>query len=132
MLKAVKILFLGLSILFSFGFTAVESHCDKSEEITCESHSCCEDKHEKPHADEDCGGACCLQPISVLSLNDFVNSGKKIEQETKIFDADYSLYTLAQTQLPVFGFTTDFTHFMPDFIEKERQRHQALNQVWLI
>jgi len=131
-LKAVKILFLGLSILFSFGFTAVESNCKTINEISCESHSCCKKEKEKPQQKKDCDGSCCLQPISVLRLNDFASINESIQQETKKYNPDYLLYLQIDGVNYNVESRQNVTILTRHFSSKIRHKQQALNQVWLI
>jgi len=78
----INILFLGLSILFSFGFTSFQSACELKTEIIESKRSCCQD--EKTVVDTDkhivgeccktdsCEGECCIESNDILLFNDFV------------------------------------------------------------
>lgn len=81
MLQAVKILFLGLAILFSFGFRSYESTCQFKVEQSCEAKSCCKkEAKENPSSEKkDCKGKCCVQAISLLKLDEFVPSTTSIQ-----------------------------------------------------
>jgi len=78
----INILFLGLSILFSFGFTSFQSACELKTEIVESKPSCCQDEEKGDDTDkhikgeccktDSCEGACCIESIDFLLFNDFV------------------------------------------------------------
>jgi len=78
----VNILFLGLSILFSFGFTSFQSVCELKAEIIESKQSCCQDEEKADDTDkyldgeccntDYCAAACCIESIDFLLFNDFV------------------------------------------------------------
>ncbi len=76
MLKVFKILFLSISILFSFGYTTYEAKCEQNEKKECVKKMACCYAHEK--TTKDCGNQC-LKPVSLWHLNDFSASNHKIE-----------------------------------------------------
>lgn len=83
MKQFINILFLGLTILFSFGFSSFQSVCDEKIEVIETNHSCCKDESVKKeisqnkHQDGCCGtdscqGSCCIESVDFLILTDFV------------------------------------------------------------
>jgi hypothetical protein len=96
--KVLHIFFLGLSILFSFGFTSYQSGCLAKVEIIETNHACCkiESKvnvsHE--HLDGDCCGTdkcqgfCCFESVDYFQFNDFIVQGSTID----LNDLDISLF----------------------------------------
>ncbi len=75
--RLISILFLNISIFFSFGFSTQESACHHQAESNVEEiHSCCQPKAKTTcHKNENqpCNGDCCLVSTHLFDLNDFVN-----------------------------------------------------------
>ncbi len=86
-MKAFKILFLNLAILFSFGFTSFETSCNIAEKESCsKKHSCCK-KEEKPAQKKDCKGKCCVQqPVALFKFNVLISPSKQVQFSKKKSD----------------------------------------------
>lgn len=84
MKHVIKILFLGISILFSFGFTTYQSSCAKSENtIETDAHSCCKTKTKSECTQsKDCKADCCLETSDFFVFNKFVLQSEKNERIT--------------------------------------------------
>jgi hypothetical protein len=70
MIQSFKILFLGIAIFFSFGFTTRQSVCHtemNKEKLCCESQkTCCSSK--KTEKKKDCNKECCFKTDNILEL----------------------------------------------------------------
>ncbi|MGV6860805.1 MAG: hypothetical protein ACWA41_03485 [Putridiphycobacter sp.] len=90
--RLISILFLNISIFFSFGFSTQESACHHQAETNVEdNHSCCQPKSKSTcHKNENqpCNGDCCLVSTHLFDLNDFVNF--------KTVDAPYIIFETIQ------------------------------------
>ena len=64
MKQAYRILFLMLTVVFSFGFTNSESTCTKN---TTTNHSCCQKSEEKTPVKK-CKGTCCVQSTVISRI----------------------------------------------------------------
>ena len=84
MKHVIKILFLGISILFSFGFTTYQSSCAQSENtIEPDAHSCCKAKTRfECTQSNDCKADCCLKTSDLFVFNKFVIQSEKSESIT--------------------------------------------------
>ena len=74
MIQSFKILFLSISILFSFGVTTKQEVCDmdvNKEKKCCESKESCCNLKEDTNSRDDCNKYCCLKSDNILVLNDF-------------------------------------------------------------
>ena len=88
MKQFLHIFFLGLSILFSFGFTSFQSACTAKVEIIETMHACCKVESEKHLSHEYmkvdccdtdiCQGSCCVESLDYFQFNDFIVQGNTI------------------------------------------------------
>ncbi len=80
----IKILFLSISVFFSFGFTTYQHICSSHEEVVEEhAHSCCDIAKNTVCTDSnDCKDECCLQPTDYFVLNSFVMQTESKEEIT--------------------------------------------------
>ncbi len=138
MKQLINILFLCISISFSFGFTTYQSACNHVQiEKEQEKHSCCHDTNdEKPacHVDEVCDENCCLQPQNVLQLADFFS------QNTETKQAKIIKYKLLKSYSELFSSTFNFYNHNEEFDHPNElvylfyssQQFCIKNQTWLI
>lgn len=85
-MQFIKILFLGIAIFFSFGFTTYQSTCGKQViKIEESAHSCCHSKKKTECTQsKDCKADCCLQPSDFFVLSQFVIDSEELEKLTVI------------------------------------------------
>ena len=145
MKQFLHIFFLGLSILFSFGFTSFQSACTAKVEIIETMHSCCKVESEKHLSHEYmtvdccdtdvCQGSCCIESLDYLQFNDFV-----VERNTiNLNDLEISLIpSLQYFLLGLANFNVNLLQEQlivpPDLlIHKSITKHIIIkNQSWLI
>ena len=74
MKHVINILFLSISIFFSFGFTTYQHICSSHEqEVEEHAHTCCDLSKDTVCTDSsDCNDDCCLQPTDYFVFNSFV------------------------------------------------------------
>jgi hypothetical protein len=87
--QILHIFFLGLSILFSFGFTSFQSGCTAKVGIIETNHSCCKVESERSLSHEhlegdccgtdNCQGSCCFESVDYFQFNDFIVQGSTID-----------------------------------------------------
>lgn len=84
MMQVIKILFLSISIFFSFGFTTYQSICGHEEEKVEEhAHSCCKTEvKSKCTQSNTCNAECCLKPAQFYVLNQFVIESNSVDKST--------------------------------------------------
>ena len=96
MMYFIKILFLGISVLFSFGFTTYEANCtaqtyEKVEDS--KNHSCChpnkinDDQSKECSKSKNCKATCCLQATNIFVFNDFVVTTDEGVEKIKVFES---------------------------------------------
>jgi hypothetical protein len=76
------ILFLGISILFSFGFTSFQSACKSKVEAVASKYACCKNTAKKNHCKQNvksdsfntdsCKSSCCIESVDLFQFTDFV------------------------------------------------------------
>lgn len=82
MLSAIKILFISISVLFSFGFTINESKCLDNKKSIEELHSCCKKIPLEEKAP--CDGNCCQFPIAYYSFSEFEINHFSVKQSVNV------------------------------------------------
>jgi len=141
----INILFLGLSILFSFGFTSFQSVCELKTEIIESKRSCCQDEEKKNDTDKHikgeccktdyCEGACCIESIDFLLFNDFVFQTESVnvdELEVSLIPSIHTfLLSLRRSKLDSFQ---NELIIPPDLFVNNTSASQIIinKQAWLI
>lgn len=96
MMYFIKILFLSISILFSFGFTTYEPNCSTQTYDLIEvgkNHSCCHPNKVKDEQSKTCTKSktceanCCLIATNIFVLNDFIVTTEGGIEKTKVFES---------------------------------------------
>jgi len=86
--QIIHIFFLGISILFSFGFTSIQSACESKVERVEVKHSCCSatelsndslQEIESCCGTDLCEGICCIESGDYFQFNDFITETESID-----------------------------------------------------
>ncbi|MDX1348735.1 MAG: hypothetical protein R3279_00735 [Putridiphycobacter sp.] len=75
MKQAFRILFLGLAIVFSFGYTVNEHACKMTGE---EMHACCQ-KADSEKTPNHCEGDCCIQNTVITRIEEGVSESIQVQ-----------------------------------------------------
>jgi hypothetical protein len=120
--------------MFSFGFTSYQSTCNnhltetKKEHVD---HDCCHVEDISCDIKTGCEDNCCLQPITMFELNEFVGSTNKEVPKLIVFESIKQLIKLVQTKV----FNNDLL-FESIFFEENYclsgSQSLSLNQSWVI
>jgi hypothetical protein len=140
MIRFIKILFLGLSILFSFGFTTYESSCNsqitQNIDITA-GHSCCHPEKKinvtsnACTKSNKCKADCCLHLSNILVFNDFIFN------ESILYNTDVVLERFLNIDYKLYEFTSNIYFSKLDnyqYLSSKNSCKQriSLKQSWLI
>ena len=132
MLIGFKILFLSISILFSFGYTAFDANCNHLEK-TVVKDSCCHGKEDQSHGKEKqcCNESCCLEPLAILQLNAFVSHTSKEKQTNTVYKTNFKFIFEPKIIAPVYAIKNI------DILKKQLNfglniNHESFYQCWLI
>lgn len=124
---------MGISVLFSFGFTIDQSNCEfqKIEEVFNGSNDgCCNFKVEKKS--KECKADCCLIQSNFFVLNDFTFTTKSLEK-IKIFETIKHInfvYYLDNYSLKNYADKIDNYHYLDS--RYSGRQIISLKQSWLI
>tara|TARA_B100000809_G_C15014928_1_gene486317 strand:+ start:286 stop:690 length:405 start_codon:yes stop_codon:yes gene_type:complete len=134
MMHLIKILFLGISIFFSFGFTTYQANCGTQEnKIEVNAHSCCH-SNKKPSCTKssDCLAECCLKPNNIFVFNQFIISVEEIIDLTileSIRNVDINFYLVPISNLESKKVINNYQYLSP----KISGRYIIdLKQAWLL
>jgi hypothetical protein len=134
MMHLIKILFLGISVFFSFGFTTYQSKCGKQEiKIEENAHSCCHPKNKSECTQsKDCKADCCLQTSEFFVFNHFVIGNEKVEKFTvleSIKNIDKGFYTALFSDVESKVIINNYEYLN---LKKSGRYLISLKQSWLI
>ena len=134
MMHLIKILFLGISIFFSFGFTTYQSNCGKQENKIEESaHSCCSTKKiSECTKSSDCKADCCIQTTDYFVFDQFVIGSEEVTELTvfesiKNFNREFYLTYIGNTESKNLINDNEFLNF-----KRSGRYIISLKQSWLI
>lgn len=131
----INILFLAITVFFSFGYTSYQSACNHNVskiEKEDDSHGCCHNTQTTCCDDKaGCNDNCCLEPKSILELDEFVAFKSNKQIQVVIFESIKQF---------IYLFKTDTYYFKSDELKSFAYLHSkpigkqilSKKQCWLI
>lgn len=125
MKQLIRLLFLCLAIVFSFGFTVSTSPCQKQD---TETHSCCQQskKHSSP---KKCKGDCCVQANTVTKIEE-VEQVSEVKLDLRVVSS-IKVYKNCTTSNVISKKLVDFAFYKNPVLNKP-SFVQSCTQNWLI
>lgn len=128
MKQAYRILFLFLTVVFSFGFTTSESACKVNKKAV---HTCCQ-KSEKEEAPQKCKSDCCVQTITISRFEEGIVLNTEAHQQNSIIKSTVAVNRFVASPFSNENQTASNTYLLKHLVLKIPKHAAVLTQTWLV